>query len=70
MAYNTATENKDLNAFNAFRNANGNGSSGFQTKELASEYAILYSAWWGSNLVFLGIDEKAGLFYPKFNVFD
>lgn len=66
--YTTNNKNEKLNAYNAFRNEHG--TEAFSTTELASEYARLYCAWWGSNLVFLGITEREGKFYPGFNVYD
>jgi len=68
--YKTNDSNKDLNAFNAFRNTHGNGENGFPTLELAGQYATLKRTWWGSNLVILETEERDGRFYPAFNVFD
>ena len=68
--YTTNNANVKLNAYNAFRDEHGNGENGFPTKELAVEYAKLYCDWWGSNLVFLGIQEKDRMFHPGFNVWD
>lgn len=45
-------------------------NTAFKTYEDAIKYATLYRAWWGDNLVFLGVKEEKGLFYPAFNVFD
>jgi hypothetical protein len=67
-AWKTNTSDKALNKFNAFKNEHGN--EGFKTLELANTYAKLKCEWWGSNLVVLPIEEKNGLFYPRFNVFD
>lgn len=66
--FNTQTENQKLNAFNAFRNQHG--ETDFSTKELAIEFKNIYMAWWGSNLVFMGIEEINGKFTPKFNLYD
>jgi hypothetical protein len=68
--FKTNDKNQDLNNFNSFRNKHGNGDDGFETLEIASEFANLKRKWWGSNLVFLGIEEKNNRFYPTFNVFD
>lgn len=43
---------------------------GFPTKELANEYARLKCDWWGSNLVYLGIQEINNLYFPGFNVWN
>lgn len=67
-AWKTNTGNKALDKFNAFKNEYGN--EGFKTLELANTYSKLKCDWWGSNLVVLPTEEKDGLFYPKFNVFD
>ena len=67
--YNTKSKNPKLNAYNSFRNKYGNEK--FPTVDLAQQYANLKMDWWGSNLVFLGIDEEPdGTFSPKFNLFD
>ena len=43
----------------------------YATRELATRAGKLMREWWGSNLVFLGVDQnKNGTFSPKFNVFD
>ncbi len=68
--FRTNSESQKLNAFNDFRNKHEDENGGLETKELAAEFAKLKLDWWGSNLVFLGIEEKAGKFYPSFNVFD
>lgn len=68
--YTTNNKCEKLNNFNKFRNANGNGDNGFETKELASEFSKLKRDWWGANLVVLGVEEKNDRFYPMFNVFD
>jgi len=68
--FKTNDKNQDLNNFNIFRNKFGNGDNGFETLEIAKEFSILKRKWWGSNLVFLGIEEKENRFYPTFNVFD
>lgn len=68
--YSTNNKNQNLNNFNVFRNLHGNGENGFNTIELAGEFAKLKRDWWGNNLVILETEEKNGRFYPKFNVFD
>lgn len=60
----------DFQKLHDFRNQHQNENGGFLTMELANEYADLYMKAWGSNLVFLGVDEKDGYFFPGFNVFD
>ncbi len=60
---------KELKAYREFIEKHGNGDC-YDTLQLAREYVDLKMAWWGSNLVCLGIDEKNGKFYPQFNVFD
>lgn len=63
------TANTPLEKFNAFRNEHGNDN--FKTRELACEFSNLKCAWWGSNLVPLGVEENEdGTFSAKFNVFD
>lgn len=42
----------------------------FKTQADANEYARLKCEWWGSNLVYLGAQEKDGFWYPGFNVWD
>jgi len=44
--------------------------SAFKTQADANEYARLKCEWWGSNLVYLGAEEKNGLWYPGFNVWN
>lgn len=68
--YKVNDSNEKLNAFNAFRNTHGNGENGFETLELAGQFATLKRDWWGSNLVILETEEKDARFYPTFNVFD
>lgn len=69
--YSTNNQNQELNKFNNFRNIYGNTDIiGVETFDLALEFATLKVEWWGSNLVFLGVEEKSGKFYPCFNVFD
>ena len=69
--YRTNTNNPHLNALNKFQNEYGDNSDGFPTKELASEYARLKRQWWGSNLVFLGVEAQVdGKYKAFFNVFD
>lgn len=43
---------------------------GYTTQEEANEFARLYCFWWGSNLVYLGAEQKNDLYFPKFNVWD
>ena len=47
-----------------------NERNGFLTVESAHEYAVKKLEWWGSNLVYLGINEENGLFFPSWNVWD
>jgi hypothetical protein len=68
--FKTNDKNQNLNHFNVFRNKYGNGDDGFETREIAREFSTLKMKWWGSNLVFLGIEEKENRFYPAFNVFN
>lgn len=68
--YSINNNDQNLNKFNSFRNYHGNGENGFETIELAGEYAKLKREWWGSNLVILETIEKEGRFYPQLNVFD
>lgn len=42
----------------------------FPSRELADHYASLRCQAWGGNLAYLGAEEKGGLFYPEFNLFD
>lgn len=60
----------EIHNVHSFRKAHQQPNDGFLTLELACEYARLYKESWGSNLVFLGVDEKDGYFFPGFNVFD
>ena len=56
-----------------FEKENGvliNGNYGFKTLDDANHYAKLYCDWWGYNLVYLGAEEKNGLFYCGFNVWN
>jgi hypothetical protein len=59
-----------LAKFREFIQKHGDCQNGYETSDLASEYANLKKAWWGNNLVFLGIEEKENRYYPTFNVFD
>jgi hypothetical protein len=43
---------------------------GFETVDLANQFAAIKRAAWGDNLVYLGADEENGVFYPEFNLFD
>jgi hypothetical protein len=43
---------------------------GYRTQAEANEYAKLKCEWWGSNLVYLGAEEKNGLWFPGFNVWN
>jgi hypothetical protein len=47
-----------------------NGDYAFKTREDANQYAKLKCEWWGSNLIYLGAEEKNGLFYCGFNVWN
>jgi len=57
-----------LDALVAFEKQYQGEDDGFATSELASKYARLRLEWWGSNLVFLGIEEKNGRFFPGFGL--
>lgn len=62
---------KDYQSANGVNtNPNNPNDCGYPTREMANEYARLQCEWWGSNLVYLGAEEKNGLFYPYFNVWD
>jgi hypothetical protein len=56
--------------FDQFRKEHGRVEDGYEKIELANKAAVLQMNWWGNNLVFLGIDERNGRFFPMFNVFD
>jgi hypothetical protein len=43
---------------------------GYLTLEQANEFSRLQCGWWGSNLIYLGAEEKQGLFVPYFNIWD
>lgn len=68
--FKTNTENQSLNDFNKFRNEFGDGENGFASLELSNEFSRLKRIFWGSNLIILETEIKAGRFYPQFNVFD
>lgn len=59
-----------LNEMKELESKNSDGNGGFSNSESAREYAKMKLEWWGSNLVFLGVEERNGMFYPGFNVFD
>ncbi len=59
-----------LDSLFAFEKEHSDGNNGFESNETAADYATRKMDWWGSNLVFLGIEERDGKFYPGFNVFD
>jgi hypothetical protein len=63
-------KNQQLNEMKEFESKNSNGEGGFFNRESAHEYSKMKLEWWGSNLISTGIEEKNGLFYPGFNVFD
>ena len=42
----------------------------YKTKEDAQKAQQLQKAWWGDNLICLGIVENNGLYAPQFNLFD
>lgn len=42
----------------------------YKTKDEALKAQQLQKAWWGDNLICLGIKEKNGLYVPQFNLFD
>ena len=66
----TTSQKQDFANLANFKKQNQLEDGGFSSIELATEYASIYMKAWGSNLVFLGIDEKGGIFYAGFNVFD
>ena len=49
---------------------NESNQTGYSTRAQANEFARLQCEWWGSNLVYLGAEEKKGLFIPYFNIWD
>jgi hypothetical protein len=67
----TATEkDQKFAAYDTFRRSNET-EHGYLTEDQALESARLKMAWWGSNLVFLGVSKnKQGYFNPGYNVWD